>query len=147
MNACEEITVRMGSRPGGSGDRGARVIFTPCAEGPSLLKKFNLAATTAALGDVILRSSACSGWIQHRDQKDRGELSVRKTPGLADAIGGGLSDGRHNGQQAGKKCREKTILREKHFYNLPRVFLRRNPGAKHQTKPHPERTLTSVKAL
>ena len=120
-------------------------IFTPCADRVRLLETMNLTARSAAFGDVILISPACSRFGQFRIQPKRDEVYQRGNSGLADAIGGMPAPNDHNTQADGKIGPDETGVIEKKVSDLHRGFLRQNPGAK--TKPNPtsiERTLTSA---
>lgn len=122
-----------------------RAFFTPCAGWLRLLETVNLTARSAAFGDVILLSSGCSGLDQFRNQPRAGEMSLRKTGGLADAIGGVSTAEGPNTQTAGNTGRIETDKIEKKVSALHRGFLRQNPGAKIQPKPtSQERTPTGA---
>src|SRR5579863_8313467 len=79
----------------------ARNAFTACGIGTRLIKKINLTARSAAFGDVILFSQACSSFDQFRIQKNAGEFCPCTMEVLADAISSVSDAGHHNGQ-AGK---------------------------------------------
>ena len=120
-------------------------IFTPCAERFRLLETMNLTVRSAAFGDVILISPACSSFDQFRIQPKRDEVYQRAIGGLADATGSMLPLNDPNTQADGKAGSDENEIIEKKVLDLHRGFLRQNPGAK--TKPNPtslERTPTSA---
>ena len=120
-------------------------IFTPCADRFRLLETMNLTARSAAFGDVILISPACSGFDQFRIQPKWGEVYRRAINRLADATGGMPAANDPNTQADGKIGPDENEIIEKKVSDLHRGFLRQNPGAK--TKPNPtslERTPTSA---
>ena len=120
-------------------------IFTPCADRFRLLETMNLTARSAAFGDVILISPACSSFDQFRIQPKRDEVYQRANRGLADATGGMPAPDDPNTQADGRIGSDETEVIEKKVLDLHRGFLRQNPGAK--TKPNPtslERTPTSA---
>jgi hypothetical protein len=120
-------------------------VFTPCADRFRLLETMNLTARSAAFGDVILISPACSSFDQFRNQPRRGEVYQRPIDGLADATGGMPAANDPNTQADGKIGPDETDVIEKKVSDLHRGFLRQNPGAK--TQPNPtslERTPTGA---
>ena len=120
-------------------------IFTPCADRVRLLETMNLTVRSAAFGDVILISPACSSFDQFRIQPKRDEVYQRGNNALADAIGGMPATDDHNTQAGGKIGPDENEAVEKKVSDLHRGFLRQNPGAK--TKPNPtslERTPTGA---
>ncbi len=120
-------------------------IFTPCADPFRLLETLNLTVRSAAFGDVILFSPACSISDQFRDQPNGGEVYRNANDGLADATGSVATMADHNMQAAGKSRIDDIEVFEKKVSDLHRGFLRQNPGAK--TQPNPtsnERTPTSA---
>jgi hypothetical protein len=129
----------------GAKKRAAKMFFTPCMGGASLLKKTSIAARGAASGDVILISPACSFFDQFQTYRKRDGVCPDAAEALAATIGRGVRAG-HPNTQAGsfgrdgetKNFAEKMILR--------RVFLRKKPGAnKPTTNPTSrERTPTGV---
>jgi hypothetical protein len=120
-------------------------LFTPCADRFRLLETMNLTARSAAFGDVILISPACSSFDQFRIQPKRGEVYQCANGRLADATGSMSPLNDPNTQADGKIGPDETEIVEKKVLDLHRGFLRQNPGAK--TKPNPtslERTPTSA---
>jgi hypothetical protein len=107
-------------------------IFTPCADRFRLLETMNLTARSAAFGDVILISPACSSFDQFRIQPKRDEVYQRANGGLADATGGMPAPDDHNTQADGKVGSDENEIIEKKVSDLHRGFLRQNPGAKTQ---------------
>ena len=111
-------------------------IFTPCADRFRLLETMNLTARSAAFGDVILISPACSGFDQFRIQPKWGEVYQRAINGLADATGGMPMANDPNTQADGKIGPDENAAVEKKVSDLHRGFLRQNPGAKTKTQPN-----------
>ena len=111
-------------------------IFTPCADRFRLLETMNLTARSAAFGDVILISPACSGFDQFRIQPKRDEVYQRAINGLADATGGMPVANDPNTQADGKIGPDENEAVEKKVSDLHRGFLRQNPGAKTKTQPN-----------
>jgi hypothetical protein len=159
MNSSENQPVKAVRREGGMARRrrvifdGPAVrkkysdvrIFTPCADRFRLLETMNLTARSAAFGDVILISPACSSFDQFRIQPKWDEVYQRANNGLADATGGMPAAKDPNTQADGKIGPDENEIIEKKVSDLHRGFLRQNPGAK--TKPNPtslERTPTSA---
>jgi hypothetical protein len=132
-------------RPAESENYSVVRIFTPCADRFRLLETMNLTARSAAFGDVILISPACSSFDQFRIQPKRDEVYQRAIGGLADATGSMSPLNDPNTQADGQVGPDETEIIEKKVLDLHRGFLRQNPGAK--TKPNPtslERTPTSA---
>jgi len=101
----------------------------------ALIKKINFTAWTAAFGDVISFSPACSSSALFRNQKKTGVVRSRRPKMLADAMGGGSVNCHHN-RKAGQNIPARSFLMTtKNFSDLRRVFLRKNPGA---TQPKPD---------
>jgi UDP-N-acetylmuramoylalanine--D-glutamate ligase len=76
--------------------RAAWSLFTPCMVVNSLLEAITEAVKSAASGDVVLLSPACSSFDQYRDYQERGEIFCQ----LVKSIGRGMqsSDPNINGR-------------------------------------------------
>jgi UDP-N-acetylmuramoylalanine--D-glutamate ligase len=62
-------------------------LFTPCTAAESLLEAVKLAAESAAPGDVVLLSPACSSFDQFRNYQHRGEVFRETVNALAVSAG------------------------------------------------------------
>jgi len=121
-----------------------RDCFTPCARTGSLLKISHLAARNAVPDDVILFSPGCSSFDQFLKNQRAENVCLRAAKALAPTRGGRNTEIHHNMQAVAKSLQAEPAV-EKLIYDLRRVFLRKNPGAKTTLKiPHNERTLTSA---
>ena len=121
-----------GSCSGGlrSKGRNFRDLFTPCAVTSSLLKLSHLAAKNALPGDVILFSPACSSFDQFHDNQGAEKLCLRAAKTLAPTMDGRNTDAYPTICRRWPKSDRTEPTASKIIYNLPRVFLRKNPGAK-----------------
>lgn len=73
--------------------RAAWSLFTPCTLADSLLEAVNEAARSAAPGDVVLLSPACSSFDLFRDYRHRGEVFRQAVVQLQRTSNGGVVAG------------------------------------------------------
>ena len=117
-----------------NGGRNFQDVFTPCTLRGSLLKISHLTAENALAGDVILFSPACSRFDQFHDNQGAEKVCLRAAKVLAPTMGGRNTDAYPTICRQWPKSDRTGSTASKKIYNLPRVFLRKNPGAKITTQ-------------